>query len=44
VIPSAVLVGVFSAANLVNAQDNQGISVFWQHRLSDLADFVKQAK
>jgi hypothetical protein len=44
VVPAAVLSGVFSAANLADVQDNKGVSLFWQHRLSDLADFVKEAK
>jgi hypothetical protein len=42
VIPSAVLSGVFSTANLGLAQDSQGVFLFWQHRLKDLADFVKK--
>jgi hypothetical protein len=44
VIPSAVLSGVFSTANCVDAQDNKDIFLFWQHRLSDLEKFVNQAR
>jgi len=44
VIPAAVLSGVFSPANLEDVQDNKGVALFWQHRLKDLADFVKRAK
>jgi hypothetical protein len=41
VIPCAVLSGVFAPANLVKVQDNGGVYLFWQHRLGDLASFVK---
>lgn len=44
VIPAAVLSGVFSPANLNDVQDNKGVALFWQHRLQDLADFVKRAR
>ena len=44
VIPAAVLSGVFSPANLEDVQDNIRVALFWQHRLKDLADFVKRAK
>jgi hypothetical protein len=44
VIPSAVLSGVFTAANLEDVQDNKGVTLYWQHRLSDIADFVNNAK
>jgi hypothetical protein len=44
VIPSAVLSGVYSTANLVDVQDSKGLYLFWQHRLADLAAFVKRAK
>jgi hypothetical protein len=43
VIPTAVLSGVFSTANLGDAQ-HKGVYLFWQHRLADLAAFVKKAK
>ena len=39
VVPVAVLSGVFKAHNLVQAQDG-GLTVFWAHDLSPLADFV----
>ena len=38
-VPGAVISGVFNAANLMTAQE-QGLSLFWSHRLDDLADFV----
>jgi hypothetical protein len=43
VIPAAVLSGVFSPANLEDVQNNKGVALFWQHRLKDLAAFVKNA-
>jgi hypothetical protein len=43
VIPAAVLSGVFSPANLEDVQDNKNVALFWQHRLKDLADFVRNA-
>jgi len=42
VIPSAVLSGVYSTANLEDVQENKGVYLFWQHRLADLAAFVQQ--
>src|SRR5215471_7625363 len=42
VIPSAVLSGVYSTANLEDVQENKGVYLFWQHRLADLAAFVKR--
>jgi hypothetical protein len=33
VIPAAVLSGVFSPANLEDAQNNKEVALFWQHRL-----------
>lgn len=44
VIPAAVLSGVFGPANCQDVQDNKGVTLFWQHRLKDLADFVKRAR
>jgi hypothetical protein len=44
VVPAAVLSGVFGPTNCQNVQDNMGVALFWQHRLKDLADFVKKAK
>jgi hypothetical protein len=40
-IPSAVLGGVFSTANLETVQNDLSVCLFWQHRLQDLADYVK---
>ncbi len=39
VVPSAVLAGVFSATNVIAAQE-AGLGIFWSHRLDDLGDFV----
>jgi hypothetical protein len=44
VIPAAVLSGVFNPGNLEDVQDNKRVALYWQHRLKDLADFVKRAK
>ena|SRR5947209_5016097 len=44
VIPSAVLSGVYSTANLADVQESKGVCLFWQHRLADLAAFVKKVK
>lgn len=42
IVPSAVLSGVFNAANLETAQSS-GLFLFWSFRLRDLADFVRIA-
>ena len=39
VVPAAVISGVFSSTNLEAAQAD-GLSIYWGHRLDDLADFV----
>lgn len=44
VVPAAVLSGVYNPTNCEDVQDNKRVSLFWQHRLKDLADFVKRAK
>lgn len=44
VIPTAVLSGVYGTANLEDVQENKGVYLFWQHRLGDLAAFVKKIK
>lgn len=38
-LPAAVLRGVFLPENVFAAQ-NSGLSIFWEHRLSDLGDFL----
>lgn len=43
VIPSAILAGVFSAANVETAQA-AGLTIFWVHRICDLGAFVESAK
>lgn len=40
VVPAAALAGVFNPANLATAQQSQ-LFLFCQHRLADLADFVR---
>ena len=40
VVPCAVLSGVFAPANLAKVQNDGGVYLFWQHRLSDLSDFI----
>jgi len=44
VVPGAVLSGVYSTANLEDVQENKGVYLFWQHRLDDLAAFVRRIK
>jgi hypothetical protein len=44
VIPAAVLSGVYSPTNCEDVQNNKRVALFWQHRLNDLADFVKRAR
>jgi hypothetical protein len=41
VIPGVVLSGVYSTANLWDVQENKGVYLFWQHRMDDLAAFIK---
>jgi hypothetical protein len=42
-IPAAVLGGVFNRANLETVQNEMNVFLFWQHRLTDLAHFVKNS-
>jgi hypothetical protein len=44
VVAAAVMSGVFHPANLTDVQNNKRVTLFWQHRLSDLSDFVAAAK
>jgi hypothetical protein len=44
VVTASVLSGVFSLGDLVQAQDDQGITIFWAHELGALVDFVLSAK
>jgi hypothetical protein len=41
-IPCAVLGGVFSRANLETVQNDLNVFLFWQHRLEDLADYIRR--
>ncbi len=38
-VPAAVLRGVFNPDNVLAAQ-NSGLAIFWEHRLTDLSDFL----
>lgn len=44
IVAGAVLSGVFTTANLQKAQNETSVFLFWTHRLSDLADFVRDSK
>lgn len=43
VIPSAILAGVFSPANVETAQA-AGLTIFWAHRIDDLGAFVESTR
>lgn len=43
-IPCAVLGGVFSRANLETVQNDLDVFLFWQHRLDDLADYIRSVR
>ena len=43
IVPSAVISGVFSSANLDTAQ-NEGLTIIWSHRLKDLVDFIESTR
>ena len=43
VIPSAILSGVFSPANIESAQA-AGLTIFWAHRITDLGAFVEASR
>lgn len=40
-VPAVVVAGVFNLDNLVRAQDD-GLAIFWQHRLADLTDCLTE--
>ena len=40
---STVLAGVFRLVNLTQAQNEQGIGLFWERDLSSLATFLRAA-
>ena len=42
-VPAAVIGGVFNPANLEVAQDD-GLAIFWTHRLDDLAVFIESSR
>jgi hypothetical protein len=44
VLPGAVLAGVFILANLISAQENPGIAIFWEHDLRPLRQFAAEAR
>lgn len=43
IVPAAVISGVFSPTNLRAAQ-SEGLTIFWSHRLQDLADFIESTR
>lgn len=43
IVASAVLNGVFSAANCESVQNDKLVTIFWDHRLEDLRAFVEGA-
>jgi hypothetical protein len=43
VITGAVLAGVYKLGNLISAQDDPGIVIFWEHDLAPLRDFVSES-
>lgn len=43
VVTAAVIAGVFKLKNLREAQDQHGVTVFWEHDLDALASFVEAA-
>jgi hypothetical protein len=44
VVPTAVLSGVFGVKNLLNAQNEDGLTIFWAHRLEDMREFIESTK
>jgi hypothetical protein len=43
VVPAAMLAGVYSPANVVDAQA-AGLAIFWSHRINDLGAFVEATR
>ena len=43
VVTAAVLAGVYKLGNLLDAQDNYGVAIFWEHNLQPLAEFISAA-
>ncbi len=43
VATAAVLAGVFKLGNLLDAQDNHHVVIYWEHNLDPLIDFVRAA-
>lgn len=39
-VTGAVLAGVYKLKNLIDAQNNYGVSIFWEHDLTPLLDFI----
>lgn len=44
VITGAVLAGVYKLGNLLDAQENYAIAIFWEHNLRPLQEFVEEAR
>ncbi|MGH9894645.1 MAG: XamI family restriction endonuclease, partial [bacterium] len=43
-ITGAVLAGVYTLGNLVQAQEDHDIAIFWEHNLTALQEFVSEAE
>jgi hypothetical protein len=43
-ICAAVLAGVYRQVNLTKAQDDDGLTIFWDHYLAPLEDFLQRAR
>lgn len=44
VVPAAVLAGVFDVRSLARAQNDDGLTIFWAHRLEDTRHFIETTK
>ena len=44
VVPTALLSGVFRVANLMQAQSDHGLTLFWAHRLEKLQEFIEATR
>lgn len=43
ILTAAVLRGVFSPTNVIDAQDHYGVAIFWEHNLIPLSEFLSAA-
>ena len=44
IIPCAVLSGIYKLKNLQDAQQEYNITIFWEHKLESLRDFLKKSR